>query len=103
MISRIVSAGVDAINVDKSRETGQPKKIQKLSKKKLEIVKETDIKLPEHVITLQEEVGGFSIPANNEIVHKKFKNLIRKKCVELEDGSLYEGQWSEDGSRYLIN
>jgi hypothetical protein len=67
--------------------------------KKEKIKAETEMKLPEHVLILQEEVGGFTIPANNEIVHEKFNNLITKKCMELEDGSIYEGQWSKEGLR----
>lgn len=75
------------------------KEIQKLGKKNIQITEECEMVLPKHILSLQEEVGGFTIPANNEIVHKKFQNLKTRKCVKLEDGSVYKGQWSEEGTR----
>lgn len=77
------------------------KEIRELSGKKDQIKKEHPMDLPEYVTSLQQEVGNFTIPANNEIVHEKFKGLKTKASVELEDGSLYQGQWSRDGLRWV--
>lgn len=65
-----------------------------------EIVKgEASLETPDYVKVLEETVGVFVIPENNEIVHEKFVNLTRKKAVTLDDGSIYEGQWSAEATR----
>lgn len=67
------------------------------SSEKVEFV--VPMQIPEHVLALEEDVGAFAIPANNEIVHEKFVNLEMRECCELEDGALYKGQWSAEGKR----
>ena len=91
------------ISLNSSQISLLEKEIQEMWDKKEKIKKDSTMQLPEHVLNLEEEVGEFTIPANNEIVHEKFVNLKRKKCVELEDGSIYEGQWSADGLRYSFH
>lgn len=75
------------------------KEIEEIAGKTDKIKKECKMDLPEYVTSLQQEVGDFTIPANNEIVHEKFRKLKNKPCVELEDGSIYHGQWSPEGLR----
>lgn len=87
------------VSLDASQISALEKEIEELWGKKEKIKGEAKMELPEHVTSLQGEVGDFTIPANNEIVHEKFRGLESRGCVELEDGSLYEGQWSKEGLR----
>lgn len=78
------------------------KEIRELGRMDSKIIGESQMVLPEHVTQLETELGHFSIPRNSEIVHAKFKNLQVKPCMELENGTLYEGQWSTDDIRYPV-
>jgi PHD/YefM family antitoxin component YafN of YafNO toxin-antitoxin module len=82
------------------------KEIQQLEEEVREMLSQKErvhsvvkMNIPEHVLALEEDVGAFAIPANNEIVHEKFVNLETRECCKLEDGAVYEGQWSAEGTR----
>ena len=75
------------------------REIELLKEPDVKVLEEIDISYPEYVVELEKELGKFVIPKNFKIVNPKFVNLELRKPVKLEDGSLYEGQWSKDNKR----
>lgn len=73
--------------------------IRKMGCLDLEIEKEDAMELPEYVVEHERNVGPFKVPEQIDIVHKDFVDLEMRKCVRLNDGSLYEGQWTSAGIR----
>lgn len=87
------------ISLNSSQISNLEDEIRQMSNNDLKPKEEVEMKLPDYVIQLEKELGPFVIPRNFKIVNPKFVNLIYKKGVKLEDGSYYDGQWSQDGTR----
>lgn len=88
------------ISLNTSEISALEDEIRKLSCMDLEIEKADTMELPEYVVEHESNVGPFKVPEQVDIVHQEFVDLQNKRCVRLNDDSLYEGQWNSSEIRW---